>query len=188
MNYIPYAAPDLKKYFLTSLVILLIVIFGVFIVNKKLHQLELRDKEIRYKQAYFHLYLHEKVSEIKPLELNQVFLGALNLTLFDALLRIQNDFFDTVQVDTLNHQVFIRVSIPEGVKDTDVQEYINYQALNYVLVLNKLLPDNSFKTIRLNAFRRGAYGSEFQSDFAFQGLLSLQKSSYNNQKILEHQL
>lgn len=153
-----------------------------------MHQIELRNKDLQHKQAYFHLYLHEKVSEIEPLDSNQTYLGTLNLTLFDALLSIQNDFFDTVSTNEMNGEVLIRVAIPENVKDIDVQEYMDYQALNYALVIHKLLPNNEYKTIQLNAFRKGAYDREFLSKFSFNGLLGLKKSNYDNKKILEHRL
>lgn len=183
MASIPYTSIEIRKspVLLLSLALTLVLVF--ILLNSRLNLIEINSKSAIRKQNYFHLYLREKVSEIRPLEGESIYLGGVNLTLHDALLRIQNDYYDSILVDHSGEYVSVRIAIPDNVEDKDIQEYINYQSLNYVLVLSKLLPENRFKVIGLNAFRRGDYSNEFHDQYEFRGLLSLRTSTYNNYKI-----
>lgn len=138
------------------------------------------------KQIHFHVYLREKVSDIQPLSAHQKFIGNFNLTLFDAIQDVQNDFFDSVQIDGRKQQVIIRLVIPEDIKDREVVEYIDFQALNYVLILNRLIPNNSLSTIKFVAFRRGIYTSEIEQVYDFTAITKSKIANYNADEISKY--
>lgn len=163
-------------------VALILVVFGFYLK----HQNNLKREEVLAKQIHFHVYLREKVSDIQPLSDHQQFIGNFNLTLFDAIQDVQNDFFDSVQIDGRKQQVAIRLVIPEDIKDREVVEYIDFQALNYVLILNRLIPNNSLSTIKFVAFRRGIYTSEIEQVYDFTAITKSKIASYNADEISKY--
>lgn len=168
--------------FFLAAVVVILIIFGFYLK----HQNNLKREEVLAKQIHFHVYLREKVSNIQPLSAHQQFIGNFNLTLFDAIQDVQNDFFDSVQIDGRNQQVVIRLVIPEDIKDREVVEYIDFQALNYVLILNKLLPNNSLSTIKFVAFRRGIYTSEIEQVYDFTAITKSKLANYNADEISKY--
>lgn len=163
-------------------VALILVVFGFYLK----HQNNLKREEVLVKQIHFHVYLREKVSDIQPLSDHQQFIGNFNLTLFDAIQDVQNDFFDSVQIDGRKQQVAIRLVIPEDIKDREVVEYIDFQALNYVLILNRLIPNNSLSTIKFVAFRRGIYTSEIEQVYDFTAITKSKIANYNADEISKY--
>lgn len=169
-------------YILPCILLLFLLIFGA-------HQWRLHSEktsEILQKQKHFHVYLRQKVSELDPLPNNQMFIGEFNLTLYDSLLKIQNDFFDSVKINGFKKEVEIRLVIPPDIKDWEVNEYIDYQALNYILILNKLLPNNNFMTIRFVAFRRDVFSTEKHMVYDFKGITESDIDSYQAFKIRKY--
>lgn len=161
----------------------LILVFSGFYLK---HLNNLKREEVLAKQIHFHVYLREKVSDIQPLSAHQKFIGNFNLTLFDAIQDVQNDFFDSVQIDGRKQQVIIRLVIPEDIKDREVVEYIDFQALNYVLILNRLIPNNSLSTIKFVAFRRGIYTSEIEQVYDFTAITKSKIANYNADEISKY--
>ena len=145
-----------------------------------------KTSEMLQKQKHFHVYLRQKVSELDPLPNNQKFIGDFNLTLYDSLLNIQNDFFDSVQINGFKKEVEIRLVIPPDIKEREVNEYIDYQALNYILILNKLLPNNNFTTIRFVVFRRGVFTTEKYRVYDFKGITESELETYEAFKIRKY--
>lgn len=151
----------------------LVITYGL-----KKHESVQHEKQLEQLKHY-HVYLRKKVSDLNALPSKQFYIGNFNLTLFDAVQDVQNDFFDSVDIKPNNQQIAIRIAIPENIADSEIPDFISFQALNYILILNKFIPKNNFLRIDFIGFRRGAYTNEMLQTYDFKGLSSSEVKGYD---------